>query len=493
LSGNNLKKRIKQAYTFNPEPTQAAADFATKKSLKQAGYLNANGIRVGISPDGRHPLYYNKAGHILVVAPARTGKLVTILCALILALPRRYSLLIIDPKAEIICIVGRTRRKRGALYVWNPYKIWLDHMRGLRQARLNPVADIDPKSITVESDCKKLVMTFWDEAGTKNDPHWGPSGRSLFAAIIQALVKYGKPGEKNLPTARAILTGANGHSLIEFARYIMTLPDPYLREEFARYAAPGAEESKEIQGLISTAITQTDFLTNHAIAESLMAADVSFRQMKKEAGMTISVCLPVNRLDDAKCFSLLSGWMLHCTLEEGQRGGRVPCIAVVDEMSQIGFSKAWLDAFGLAAGAAGLQIVAVYQDVSQIMNQFGKAWSSILQNCGVTLWFGARDQITRETVSKLAGLKEVLTQNRSVSIDLRSGEPLVSDSASSVVRPVIHPHEVGQLRDDEMLMFCEGVPNPVKAKRKPYMSEFSGQYGPNPYFTKPGFWGWLFR
>jgi type IV secretory pathway TraG/TraD family ATPase VirD4 len=62
-------------------------------------------------------------------------------------------------------------------------------------------------------------------------------------------------------------------------------------------------------------------------------------------------------------------------------------------MSQIGYSKAWQDAFGLAAGAAGLQIVAVYQDVSQISKQFGDAWQTIVQNC-------RRHHVVRRTRSK---------------------------------------------------------------------------------------------
>jgi type IV secretory pathway TraG/TraD family ATPase VirD4 len=485
------EKRVKTANEFNPEKTQASGGFASNEELKRGGLFGSKGIRIGFSPDGK-VLRYAGAGHLALIAAARTGKLLTILCALILSLPKKYALLIVDPKAEITCIVGSARRKCGHVYVWNPYKIWLDHMAGLRQVRINPVGDIDPKSITVESDCRKLVSTFWDESETKSDPHWGPSGKALFAAIIQALVKYGKPEEKNLPTARAILTGANGHSVIEFARYVMTLPDPYLRQQFSRYAMPDAEESKEVSGLISTAITQTEFLSNRATADSLMAADVSLRQLKRQAGLTLSSCLPLNRLDDSKCFSLFSGWFLHCTLEEGQRGGRVPCLAVIDEMSQIGFSKAWQDAFGLAAGAAGLQVVAVYQDISQIVNQFGKAWQTIVQNCGVTMWFGARDEATREYVSKLAGVTQVLSANRSVSID-NFGWPHVTDSASSVVRPVIHPHEVGALARDEMIVFCENVRGPIKAKRKPYLREFRGKYRSNPYFKKSGFLGWLFE
>ncbi|WP_263356139.1 type IV secretory system conjugative DNA transfer family protein [Acidicapsa ligni] len=492
-ANKSRQKRIKAAYVFNPEKTQASAGFAAEAEIERGGLFKGKGIRFGFSPDGKRVLRYPGSGHVLVVAAARSGKLLTVVATMILSLSRKVSLCLIDPKAEIISIVGKARRACGKVAVWNPYEICLDYMKGLRQVSLNPMDDIDPHSINFWSDCWKLVSTHWDESEEKSDPHWGPSGKSLFGGIVQVLVKYGKPEERNLPTARAILTGANGHSIHEFAREVMALNDPSLQQIFARYAAKGAEESKEIQSFISTATTQTEFLNDPAIAGKLMRSDVSVRDLVREAGTTLAICLPVNRLHTSKAFSLFSGWVLHITLEEGQKGRRSDCIVVIDEMSLIGYSKAWQDAFALAAGAAGLKIVAIYQDVSQIMNQFGKAWPTIVQNCGLTIWFGARDQATRDVVSKLAGETEVLSRNRSVSIDHLTGEPHVSDSASSVVRPVIRPSEVGALASDEMLVFCEGVRGVIKAKRKPYLSEFRGRYGKNPYFKETGILSKLFE
>lgn len=58
------------------------------------------------------------------------------------------------------------------------------------------------------------------------------------------------------------------------------------------------------------------------------------------------------------------------------------------------------------------------------------------------------------------------------------------------MRPLIYPHEVGALADDEMIMLCDaGV---VKGKRFPYLKEFKGKYRDNPYYTKGGIWKWLF-
>jgi type IV secretory pathway TraG/TraD family ATPase VirD4 len=158
--------------------------------------------------------------------------------------------------------------------------------------------------------------------------------------------------------------------------------------------------------------------------------------------------------------------------------------------------KSLENAMGMAAGAAGIQLWCVLQDLSQLKGMFpnGGVWETFIQNCGVTTWFGARDETTREYVSKLSGTCEVLSRSRSVSIDLRSGEPLVNDSANQCARPLLLPHEVGQLAPDEMIAFVEGVRcGPVKAKRKFYFRVFRGGYRKNPYVRNGGgFWGWLF-
>jgi type IV secretory pathway TraG/TraD family ATPase VirD4 len=125
------QERVKNAYTWQSQKTQATADFATCKDLESAGYFKRKGLRIGRSPDGKRPLYYSGVGHLLVVAGARSGKLLTILVGLILSLPRDRSLLLVDPKAEMTCIVGRARKRCGKVFIWNPYKIWLEYMRGL--------------------------------------------------------------------------------------------------------------------------------------------------------------------------------------------------------------------------------------------------------------------------------------------------------------------------------------------------------------------------
>jgi type IV secretion system protein VirD4 len=185
-----------------------------------------------------------------------------------------------------------------------------------------------------------------------------------------------------------------------------------------------------------------------------------------------------------KYFRLVLETALADLLNEGRRGRKKPVLVICDEMAQLGPRVKILEnCMGMAAGAAGIQLWCVLQDISQLRGMFEKTWETFVQNCGILTVFGARDQSTREYVSKLAGTCEVLTHSRSVGKDRMTGEDVITDSASQYGRPLLLPEEVGtNIAPDEMVLFVEGRWI-IRAKRKFYfmLSEFRGKYRKNPY------------
>ena len=494
------QKRIAHAHNFKPEPTCGSARFATNDDLKKAGFFKSGGIHIGFSPDSRRKLFFNTAGHLLLVAGARTGKLISVLVGAVLSLPKKYSLAIFDPKAEITCICTHFLKSSGRkVFILNPFEIWLDRMLGLVQATFNPMSSLDPTSLSFHADCDKLADAICYEEGTLSDSHWLVSARLLISGIIAALAKYGAAADKNLVAVRNIITGSAGRSVFDFARECMALPDIYIRQKLARFAVraspgvPGAEESRELNSIVSTADSQTGFICNEAIARNLKggANEVSFRALKREPGTVISVCLPLDKLDVShKYFRVLLSTGISDTLAEGLRGKNTKVFFVADEIAQVGPAKILSDCWGMAAGAAALQILAVYQDVSQIKTQFKSTWQTMVANAGAAMYFGIRDPETAEFVSNQCGVTEVLSKARGVTIDLRSGEPVVNDSTTPTARPLQHPDEVRfGLKDDEMLLFSDGLPGVCRARRKAYFRcwNLRGKHRANPYFQKPSF------
>lgn len=118
---------------------------------------------------------------------------------------------------------------------------------------------------------------------------------------------------------------------------------------------------------------------------------------------------------------------------------------------------------------------------------FPHTWETFIQNCGVMMWFGARDDTTRQYISALAGTTEVMSRSRSATDNAYTGEVTINESATQMGRPLILPEEAGtKVAPDQMIMFVEGVNNPVKAKRKFYFQcpEYRRKYRDNPYFKQ---------
>jgi type IV secretion system protein VirD4 len=485
------QKRIEEAYAFNPANTHGGAAFADDKELRKAGLFGGKGVPVGYSPNGYHALHYPGFGHILTVAAARTGKGATLLVNALLGW--RSSCIIIDPKAENAAISGHRRRLFGKVFVLNPFGMLPDALKGLKLACFNPMQILDTKSPSFHALCDKLAAALvWDEG--REGIHFTTAARMLVSGVIASLMRHGAASEKNLAAVARIISGdIRGFCLLT----VQSTTDAFIVQKLGRFAH-AALENKEVNDVISTAITQLGFIGNAAIADSLSGSDFRFSDLLRGV-VTVYICLPLNMLDICdKYFRLILETALTDLLNEGQRRKGKPVLAIVDEMAQLGpHMKSLENAMGMAAGAAGLQLWCVLQDLSQLKGMFPNTWETFIQNCGVTTWFGARDQTTREYVSKLSGTCEVLSRSRSVSIDPRTGDPNVNDSATQFGRPLLLPHEVGQLAPDEMIVFVEGVRcGPIRAKRKFYFrcSECQG-YRNNPYIRSggSGLFGWLFR
>jgi type IV secretion system protein VirD4 len=484
------RKMIRQAYSFTPANTLGGARFATNDDLRAAGLFKRKGIPIGYSPDGKHALHYPGQLHLLSAIFSRGGKGATLIINTLISM-RYRSIICIDPKAENAAVTAHRRARFGDTFILNPFNMLPDALRGFKMARFNPmqILEISP---ALHAQCDKLAAALvWEEQG-REGLHFTMAARMLVSGVIAALKRHGKPAEQNLATVARVISG----DIIAFCQTaVQQTTDPFIVDKLHRFADANPA-SHEVQDVFSTARTQLAFIGNAAIAETLSGSDFRFSDLKRKPGMTVYICLPLHLLDVSdKFFRLILETALADLLNEGQKGKGKPVLAIIDEMAQLGpHMKSLENALGMAAGAAGLQLWCVLQDLSQLKGMYPQTWETFIQNCGVTTWC-ARDQTTCDYVSHLSGTCEVLTRSRSVSVD-NYGWPHVNDSASQHSRPLLLPHEVGQIAADEMIAFVEGVRcGPIKAKRKPYWKVFPrSAYHANPYVQKKrnGLLEWLF-
>jgi len=427
------------------------------------------GVRIGFSQSGQ-VLHYPGAGHLITIAPTRMGKGRDILIPALLEW--NQSCIVIDPKGELAAVTGHYRRGFGDVLVLNPFDIWRQHLAGLTPARYNPVANLDPDSRSFGADADKIADAIVWHEGPGEESHWVTSARLLVSGVIMGLAKHGAPVDKTLGGLRQVISGGQVYT---FCREAMKSSDPFIRQKLARFAVPGAEENKELNSIVSTADTQTGFIGNQAVSDSLSGSDFRFRDLKRKV-TTVYLVLPLDYLDVCgKWFRLIVAAALSELLHE-EKGIRV--LAVMDEFAQLGALKAIQNAMGMAAGF-GLTLWPVLQDLSQLSGLYPQTWETFLSNAGVRMFFGPRDEKTSHYLSGQCGQAERRVVSKSLSE--QRGAMNASLSYGQVGRPLLDPYETRQLDDDEMLLFIERVKGVVRARRRPYWQDFRG-YGRNPYF-----------
>jgi type IV secretion system protein VirD4 len=474
---------------FKPENTHGGAKFAENKDLRKAGLFKGKGIPIGYSPDGSHELHYSGSGHLLTCASARSGKGTTLIVNALLSWPG--SVFVIDPKAENAATTGHHRRKNGDVFLLKPLEIAQaeDALKGLKHARYNPMCILDPKSKSFHVLCDKIAAAIVVGEG-REGKYFSDTARIPVSGVMAALARHADPSRRNLVEVARIIS--SGEGFFRFCREAMQSNDPFIIQKLERFAlAEGTEPTREMNDVIATAISNMSFLANEAMAHSLSGSDFRFADLKRRPGTTIYVSLPLSLLDVTdRYYRLITECFLAELLDEKQRGKRRPVLAIIDEMASVGEHMRSLEnAQGMISGAAGLIIWGVVQSIVQLQGMFPKTWQVFVQNAGVFMAFASRSESDREFVSKLAGTCEVVTRSRNANLDRQTGEVVVSESGSQFGRPLLHPHEVGALAKDEMLVFgVEGVNGPIRAKRKPYwkVGKFAGKFRKNPYVNSNG-------
>jgi type IV secretion system protein VirD4 len=430
-------------------------------------------IRIGyFDRTCREPLYFPDDSHLLMAAPAGKGKFRDVLCPMGMCLDG-YSVLWIDPKLQAAAVLGRhmVRSLKHSVFVQNPFNIVREHLKWLKSARFNPMASLIPSADSFGADCENLADGIvWDEQRGSDGNHWTASAKDLFAGVIGALAKHGRQEEKTLPIARRIICG----DVLGFCRQAMSTDCEFIRQKLGRFAM-STQDNKEILGIVSTAITQSSFIGNEAIAHDLSASTFSFRDLKKRP-TTIFLGLPARYLSTcSKWFRLIVASALNELMYE-ERG--VPVLMVLDEFAQLGRLKIIENAMALARGY-GLQLFPVLQDLNQLKGLYGESFQTFLANAGCRIFFSPQDKFTSDYLSDLAGETEVHVASKSMSEEKKGPGTNVGPQR----RRYLLPQEVRELPGDEMLVFGSGIPGVLRAGRRAYYlsPEFKGMYDPDPY------------
>jgi type IV secretion system protein VirD4 len=434
-------------------------------------------IPYGYQPERQTFPSYADNRHLCTFGATRSGKGATVIAQALLQVP--HSVVVIDPKGQNAAVTARHRKAMGQdVFVLNPFGLHTGAPWYLPRHRYNPLAHLDINSPNVVADAAALSQALILTQG--RDPYFDDTARDLVTALILYLASTLGP-KATLGHMRTMVTdiAARGKEAAELLVAMGRSPHSFIRQPIGRFKDA---EARDISSAINTAITQTAFLDDPAIADAarggaLTGSDFNLLQLKRKP-TTVYLILPGRYMDAYSRFLrlLITSAIDQITTEPGG----YPVLMILDEFARLEQLPAVSNAFGFAAGF-NLQLWPFLQDLGQIQEIYGKRWMSILANCGIVQFFTPSDVETAEYLQRRGGITTGESRSRSYSAGILKSPQGESRSESRV--PLLPFERMMSLPQDHSVVFFAGKHDPLLVGRTPYwkIPRLSGIFAPDPY------------
>jgi type IV secretion system protein VirD4 len=443
---------------------------------------------------------YSDDRHVTLFGPTRSGKGVSIEIPNLLRLGgkgwrsgnlRCASVLSVDPKAQNCAVTMKWRARFSTVWVLNPLGVL-----GIPSTGFNPLLRIDPNSPRLFDQAQRLAEVMISVGKNESQPHFAQSARSLLTWLIMwEVIDAARSGRTpSLAHVRDLLTEPVEVATDEDGK-------PYevagLRATAGRAVASGDPriaglagrfigQSKELDGIISTADTQTRWLMSVPMREDIsVAAGADFAQLRYGRDpISCFVVLPAHELEAFNPWlKLVVTTALNTIYEQGGTAGR-RVVFMLSEYAQLasgGELKAITAALGQGAGY-GVQLAPiVLQDINQLRTIHGKDQAeTFLGMSGATFAFAPNDGETAEWMSRRSGDRRYPGLSA-------SDDPHGADGARMSYQEKrerhIPPDAMYSIPEFHGLAWFAGQAQPMTIYAPPYweIPELRDRYSPDPY------------
>ena len=364
---------------------------------------------------------YDGGKHLITIGPNGSGKGTGVIAPNLAHL--RRSILLIDPKGEAAAITARQRAKLGRVVILNPFNVLANERPYLKSQGFNPLTSLDRRSPHFPDAAAGIAEALIKIEGS--DPHWAASAQDLVAALImwECIRRPWAPEAASLGNVRKMLTepyvmGADGKpaGLLETVFHMLASGYAPLEAKAGRFV----QASREMQGIVSSAITQTRFLDSPAITADLAHGGFDFGEMKRSI-TTVYLILPANYLETH------SGWLrlmvvsaLRALLQTPPSKTLPPVLFMLDEFAQLGYLPPIENAMGIARGF-GVQLWPFLQDHQPAQGTLQGALGNLHRARVASLTAFAPQDLVHGRISlpKLAGQTTKLVESWNESDDLQ--------------------------------------------------------------------------
>lgn len=442
-----------------PPPLHGSAAWADATDLQRFlkgrdAFDNPSSILLGtfLEEGARDPagfVHWDGDGHLLTLAPTRSGKSVTTIIPNLLRY--RGSAVVLDPKGELYEETSAWRAKNvGPVYRIAPFDDGTNPAtRRFPRHGFNPLA-----RIRSQHQARGLAQLMFPR---------DPNGQEFFnddvvgflTGVILYILDSAPERRRNLGTVRE----ATAAPLEQFKKIVRHMAESRLQAvREAADNAVGKSGDRGLPNLRDTLHSKLSLWSDPALIAATDRNDVDFASLKDRPA-TVYITVPFNLLEPYAPFvKVLLKHALDAMLDNPAKP-EIPVLFVLDEFLSLGPFADFRNAIRTHA-SAGVRLWFFLQDMGTLEEHYpGKAWQAFL-NTSVKQFFGIDDPFTAELVGRYLGNQTVAYrsvqtsgnvsaqmgswfEDGSAGVSLSSGE-----SIQFLGRPLLTPDEVMALLSD---------------------------------------------
>ena len=399
--------------------------------------------------------------HLLLVAPTGAGKTSGVILPNLLSEPGTRSLVITDPKRELLRkSTPQVRRRYREENVWV-----LDFLDPTLSKGYNPLA-----YVTDAASADLFAQTWVRNTGESKDAFWSNAARTLIGAATLHLIAT----EEVTPPLIGLVDLLCGTPAEQVSAALVGSPVPEVRR-LARGFLANMAKNERLLGSVFTELPPRFTCLN--LGEVRAVTGINEVDFARLATTPTALYLALDPQYGRTLAPLTACFFLHffttlTAIAKADPGGAlpIPVMAYLDEFGTIGHIPEFASRMATVR-SAGIGCLVVVQDQAQLAKAYGKEDAdTILSNATTKMCLARVTHDDAEYFSALAGKTTVYSANQSAS------RPLLlpwadrgNRGVGEVARALITPDELRTMRDE--IFIVAGDHHPIRARQRRYYDD----------------------
>jgi len=398
----------REALLKAPPPLHGSARWAQPADLARvlcsAKWDNPRSIFLGHV--GNSSIQWDDQGHLMTLAPTRSGKSVTTIIHNLLHY--RGSCVVLDPKGELYEKTSKWRRSIGDVYRIAPFDEGFDPATAhFPRHGYNPLLHI-----RTQAAARSLAEMMFPR-DPRAQEFFIEDALSFLTALILFLILEAPENRCNIGTLRA-LTAA---PINEFQTHVgLMAKSRYQPISDAANNVLGKNATHGLPNLRDTLNSKLSLWSDPAVMAATDRNDIDFKKLK-EGTATVYITVPFHLI---KPYAPFLKVLLRAALDamlENPKVPDIPVLFILDEFLALGSFPEFRDAIRTHAGA-GVRLWFFLQDLGTLREFYpGTGWEAFF-NCSVKQFFGTDDPFTGELIGKILGNQTLAYRSTSASANV---------------------------------------------------------------------------